>query len=135
MSRVNELTKLSVQPSAKTLGHYRVKRDWIVEFDGRAFTVPANFEFDGDSVPRWPLVYWIAKGRSGLKAPCLHDWLYIKQPVSRRQADQAYLAMMKHTGVKLRWRIIHYLGVRIGGWVGWRRNAKRKAERPASKTQ
>lgn len=132
MSRVKELTKLAVQPSAKVLGHYRVKRAWIVEFDGRAFTVPANFEFDGDSVPRWPLVYWIAKGRSGLKAPCLHDWLYIKQPVSRRQADQAYLAMMKHTGVKLRWRIIHYLGVRIGGWVGWRRNARRKAERPKS---
>jgi len=128
MPRVSELTSLAVQPSAKTLGHYRVKRAWIVEIDGRAFTVPANFEFDGDSVPRLPFVYLLTKGRSGLKAPCLHDWLYFKQPVTRRQADKIYLIMMRHYGVRWVWRSLHYIGVRIGGWIGWRRHARRKAQ-------
>lgn len=135
MSKVKELTKLSVQPSAETLGYYRVKRDWKVEVSGRSYLVPAGFNFDGDSVPRWPIIYWIAKGRSGLKAPCIHDWLYITQPVSRRQADQAYLFMMQHSGVEKRWQIIHYLGVRIGGWVGWRQNAKRKENRRKNEAQ
>lgn len=135
MQKVSELTKLAVQPSAKTLGNYVVKRDWKVEVDGRDYTVPAGFEFDGDSVPRIPFVYWLTKGRSGLKAPCLHDWLYFKQPVTRRQADKIYLIMMRHYGVRWIWRSLHYTGVRIGGWIGWRRNARRKAERSTSKAQ
>ena len=91
----------------------------------RTFTVPAGFEFDLDSVPRLPILYLLFKGRSGLRAPCLHDYLYrVDPPMSTRlEADLAYWDAMRSFGVPLIWAVFHFLGVRIGGRKAW--NARR----------
>ena len=65
---IKEITKLAVRASDR-LGYYVVKRDWYVKVDGCEFKVPAGFEFDGDSVPRLPIIYWLTKTASGLKRP------------------------------------------------------------------
>ena len=124
---IKEITKLAVRASDR-LGYYVVKRDWYVKVDGREFKVPAGFEFDGDSVPRLPIIYWLTKNRVGLKAPALHDWLYHSQVVSRKEADRLYLRLMDETGVKLVWKWAHYFGVRIGGWWAWWNHRRRRAE-------
>lgn len=94
----------------------------------RTFEVPAGFVTDWASVPRflWRL---IPSRGSYNKAALVHDYLYRVQPegVTRRQADQVFLDAMRHLGVAgpLRWAM--YQGVRLGGWLPWRRNAVKKA--------
>lgn len=101
---------------------------------GASHTVPAGFPFDWDSVPRIPGVHALTKGRAE-KSACLHDHLYRVQafdgvPISRRQADLLMFDAMKAEGTARRHRWLIYAGVRLGGWIGWRkhrRNAKEAA--------
>lgn len=89
-------------------------------------TVPREFQSDGASIPSplWPLIGhpW---DRKYYPAAIIHDYLYRHQPVSRRQADQAFREMLMRLGVA-RWRCeAMYTGVRVGGWIGWnRKNAR-----------
>jgi len=104
------------------LGFYKLTQDWefYSERLNQSVVVPAGFEYDEDSVPRLPLIYLLAKNRSGSIAPCAHDYLYLSKICSRKEADLVYLDAMKATKVGF-WQYPHYLGVRLGGWVGWRK--------------
>ena len=113
-------TRLVVEPADKP-GYYRLTMPWRFYALKRAFLVPQGFVFDGDSVPRIPLIYALFKGRSGMHAPCAHDYLYKTGQTSRKDADAVYWAAMRHHGISKVWAIPHYLGVRLGGWRGWRR--------------
>ena len=129
---------------------------------GEVLSVPAGFRTDFQSIPkavRWAFGHPVDEyAASGLE----HDWLY-QHPAngnlvgvvlslgvvdgsigvvdrkpksrSRRRCDQIYLEMNKV--LKCPWwkRTGKYTGVRIGGWVGWRkyRKAERKARRIAEK--
>jgi len=122
-----QITDLSVGPTGRP-GYYEVLAPWTVRSEryDTIITVPAGFVFDGDSVPRLPLVYMIAKGRAGLRAPCLHDYLYAhaRRGTSRREADIMYWDAMRAWGVGWLWAVVHFLGVRLGGWVAWRRHRR-----------
>ena len=59
--------------------------------DGQTLIVPANFETDFASVPRWPLVYWVMGGLAK-SAAVLHDRLYSPPvKVARARADALFL--------------------------------------------
>lgn len=86
-------------------------------------TVPAGFVTDFDSVPRLPLAYWLAKGRTILGA-VVHDWLYSAQAIAgiridRRLADRVFLEAMEDEGVGRLARRTIWAGVRAGGWRRW----------------
>ena len=94
--------------------------------------VPAGFESDGCSLPRF---FWRMIGHpfdmAYLREAILHDWLYRYQPCDRRTADKIFReAMVGRIGPLRRWAI--YWGLRIGGWLAWRRNRKRLAELPTT---
>lgn len=100
-----------------------------------------GFEFDWDSVPRLPGLHALLKGRAE-KAACYHDWLYryqerrysrVPQPVTRREADLAFRDAMRAEGVARRHRWLIYAGVRLGGWIGWRRH-RRALDRARERT-
>lgn len=90
---------------------------------GGNVVIQPPFHFDWDSVPRLPFMYWIFKGRARVAA-LIHDDLYACQPVSRRTADLVFLDAMKAEKIPFYFRWPKYLGVRLGGWVGWRRNRR-----------
>lgn len=117
-------TKLSPTP-----GHSVLMRDFDYSSErlGGDITIPAPFSFDWDSVPRLPIVYMLLKGRARVAA-LIHDDLYARQPVSRRVADLVFLDAMKAEGVSFRHRWLKFLGVRLGGWVAWIRNRKKRQE-------
>ena len=113
-------------------GWAQVKQSFEIESErlGGIDVVWPGFEFDWDSVPRIPGLHALLKGRAE-KAACYHDWLYryqerkysrVPQLVTRRQADLAFLDAMKAEGVARRHRWPIYAGVRLGGWVSWRRH-------------
>ena len=95
-------------------------------------TVPRGFESDGCSMPR---LFWRMIGHPFdmryLREAILHDWLYRYQPCDRKTADLIFrAALVGRVGPHRRWAI--YWGLRIGGWLAWRRNRKRLANLPTT---
>lgn len=85
---------------------------------GRKIEVPLGFVTDFASIPRlfWDLLPpW---GKYG-KAAVLHDYLYSTALFTRAHCDRIFLEAMGTLGVRWITRWTMYLGVRIGGWVGW----------------
>ena len=77
-------------------------------------TVPAGFETDFASVPRWPLTFALL-GSYGHAAAVIHDWLYTTGELSRPDADRVFQEALRSSGIA-RWRAwLMWAGVRIGG--------------------
>ena len=78
------------------------------------FTVPTGFFTDLASIPR---VFRPFFPRYGIyrKAAVLHDYHYIVQLVSRKDADGMFRRVMRELGVGRIRRYLMWLAVRIGG--------------------
>lgn len=96
-----------------------------IEWKGRSFVIPAGFESDGASVPRffWRIVCPPTDPQA-VRAGVAHDWIYRTQPEgwTREEADKMFYDLLVEDGM-LRCRArLAYLGVRIGGWRAWNEN-------------
>lgn len=95
--------------------------------------VHPNFITDFASIPR---ILWAILPPTGAygKAAVLHDWLYRGHFISsvtaagfgwrrptRAEADHILLEAMQVLGVDWLTRYTIYAGVRIGGWMTWRK--------------
>lgn len=77
-------------------------------------TVPAGFETDFASVPRWPLTFALV-GSYGHAAAVIHDFLYSTGQFTREESDRIFHEALRSNGIA-RWRAwLMYYGVRIGG--------------------
>ncbi len=76
--------------------------------------VPTGFVTDFASVPRLPLVWWLA-GATAQKAAVVHDYLYRKGKYSRKVADRVFREAMQASGLNIVHRNLMYLGVRALG--------------------
>ncbi|MGV6473514.1 DUF1353 domain-containing protein [Azotobacter vinelandii] len=84
--------------------------------------VPAGFETDFASVPRWPLIF-ILLGAYGHAAATVHDWLYAAGRLTRRDADRVFLDALRSSGIA-RWRAwLLWAGVRLAGRRAYRSGA------------
>ncbi len=82
------------------------------------FVVPPGFITDLASVPRYPIVYFLAGGTSN-EASVIHDWLYSSHVVPRSVADAVLREASALTGVPGWRRWIMWAGVRLGGGSHW----------------
>jgi len=85
-------------------------------------SVPKGFRTDGASIPRplWPIIGH-PMDPEYYPAAVVHDYLYCQQRMTRRQADCVFRELLERLGVAA-WRCwAMYVGVRLGGWVGWQR--------------
>lgn len=80
----------------------------------QTFTVPAGFQTDLASVPRMPVIYWLA-GDTSSAAAVVHDYLYSTGIVPRAMADAVLREASQATGVPGWRRWLMWAGVRIGG--------------------
>jgi hypothetical protein len=101
----------------------------IVEKWQSVIEVPAGYQTDFASVPRIPLVY-TRYGGKGVLPSIIHDWLYSHgDEISRKAADQVFLEAMDEVKdpawKSTRWMM--YAGVRVGGWMPWRKYRKHGA--------
>ena len=85
-------------------------------------TVPAGFKTDLASIPRLLRGIIPQVGRH-IQPAIAHDYCYrvAKSGRSRVQADRMFLDGMKETGVRFTRRWVMYLGVRMFGWLSWRK--------------
>ena len=81
-------------------------------------SVPAGFKTDYASIPRF---FWRVLPPVGKydRAAVVHDWLYAKNGVTRKQADDILYEAMGVLGVPGWQRNVIYAGVRVGGWKPW----------------
>lgn len=91
--------------------------------------VPAGFECDGASVPRflWGVVF-PPGDKQAMYAAVFHDFVCRTHPRhwSRKQADDAFLFLMRAGGVPS-WRAQKaYWGVRLFGMSAWNAGGKSK---------
>ena len=128
MSRYLSRPKILYSP------HDNPRRPWslesrcvyVTEVLGEPLTieVPEKYRTDLASVPRVPGIYWRVGNRAVLPA-IVHDFLYEHDPHGwgRKVADQIFWEAMADerdpAWPTTRW--LMYAGVRVGGWMSWRR--------------
>lgn len=106
---------------------------WVLaqplEYKGNrdTFIVPVGFATDFASVPRafWSL--FPPYGRH-TKAAVLHDFLYVAQITSRKDADGIFLRVMKELGTSWVRRRIMHRAVRLAGWGPWKSARQRQGQ-------
>lgn len=87
---------------------------------GITVTAPTGFVTDLASVPRLPFAYLLTGG-VGHAAAVIHDALYITHVTTRETADNVFYEALLVLGIP-RWQAsLMWFGVRIGGWIGWKR--------------
>lgn len=128
----------------------KLEFDLVVLVDCAVLRIPAGFESDGASVPRFLWSLYPPFGELYEPATWLHDFCYqhaeafdgtsevaafargrVEAGMTRRLADRllyegAIALGFRRTGARNLW-----LGVRAGGWRAWRRS-RRKARRRAA---
>lgn len=101
-------------PNLKRLanGHYRVRKPWTVDLDGRRWQIPAGYSTNGITAP------------AGLKKPLgdgadhpetwaaiFHDWLFTQPGISRAKADKAFYHLLIAYGVPAQKAMLMYTTV------------------------
>ena len=93
--------------------------------NGMIIKVPKGFITDFASVPR---LFWVILPpweRYG-KAAVLHDYLYQSQKFIRLMCDAIFFEAMTVLKVPKWKKYLLYLGVRVGGWVPFKRYGRKK---------
>ena len=110
---------------------YQLAEDMIVGQNGVMVQLPCGLIVDGASVPR-PL--WWLYPPDGLYrlGTVVHDYLYQtlglsrtrEFPLSRSQSDGIFQGILLRTpGLESMTANIMHLGVRLGGWLPWKRSS------------
>lgn len=108
--RVNERLRKLTKPFT-----YVSKRNKI-------YALPIGFVSDGASIPKllWSVIGSPFTGKYE-KPVWIHDWNYKTQKIKRNLADKIFYEGMVEERVSLWKRQTMWFGVRVGGWVSWRR--------------
>lgn len=78
-------------------------------------TTPAGFVSDGPSVPRVPLLYWLAGGK-GKRGGVTHDYLYRNKLLPRKYDDLIfYHALLDHKKLNNKVAYMMYKAVAVCG--------------------
>lgn len=95
----------------------------------RAILVPDGFVCDLASYPRTARIFFDRLGASARPA-FVHDFIYRMQPegISRRHADRIFRDALKEEGASWFERFASWAGVRVGGWIPWRKAKNRLQE-------
>jgi len=84
--------------------------------------VPSGFRTNGASIPRalWPFLGSPFDPRL-IAAAVLHDHAYQFGVPARREADDDFALALREAGVGTHRASLLFLGVRLFGWLYWRR--------------
>lgn len=100
----------------------------LTSFTWCGLTIPAGFESDGASVPRffWRIVFPPGDPPAMLAA-FVHDFIYRTHPkgYDRKEADRAFKILLLDNGVSAVQAHLAYWGVRLGGRAAWKAGGKK----------
>jgi len=94
-------------------GHYRVKRPWTVNLNGRQWRVQKGYTCNGITGPaslRGPMGDGVDQPETW--AAIFHDWLFTQPGISRAEADQLFHDLLVAYGVPAQKANLMYTAVR-----------------------
>jgi hypothetical protein len=103
---------------------FRLGKEFRVKTSKGLFSAPKGFITDGASSPRWSHSI-VGPFGDAFGAALVHDYLYSKDcpyNVTRKEADDIFLELLKASGVSFIKRQTIYLAVRSCGWMFWRKD-------------
>ena len=118
--------------------HWRIAEDFEYTLKGEKYIIPAGFEFDGASVPKF-LAAWLSPTGVLLMGGLIHDYAYKYATLKRKgkgtmgtltqkQADVIFRDInIEQNGMHLL-NYLAYWALRIGGFVAWNGHRKRNAK-------
>ncbi len=123
---INEIFPNPLKGQYLKKGVWKLTRPFKYNNPPIKIVVPARFESDGASIPRF--AYSIIGGRwtgKYVRGAIIHDWLYFSQSYSRKEADKIFLEAMKVLGVSLWKRRIMFLMVSTFAGFIWKMHKRR----------
>lgn len=104
---------------------YVLVKEYTFYLDGKAYTIPAGFESDGMSCPKWAWHFFSpAKDIRTLECSIIHDWLYASGAVSRWQADAWYRQALERLGYSISAGMA-FVALRCFGWRHWKKESRK----------
>ena len=81
-------------------GHYRVRRDWHLEFNGNRYVIPAGYSSNGITAPaRIKATLGDGVTHRETWAAVFHDWLFTRKGNVRADADRKFYELLIAYGV------------------------------------
>ena len=118
---------------------WEIAKDWHFQVGDEKYVIPAGFQFDGASVPKF-LASWLSPVGILLAGGLVHDYVYkytvllkknkkdTSEPMTQKQADELFRDInIEQNGIHvLNWAA--YLALRVGGFVAWNGHRKRNCK-------
>ena len=118
---------------------WEIAKDWHFQVGSEKYVIPAGFQFDGASVPKF-LASWLSPVGILLAGGLVHDYVYkytvllkknkkdTSEPMNQKQADELFRDInIEQNGIHvLNWAA--YLALRAGGFVAWNGHRKRNCK-------
>ena len=124
--------------------HWEVADNWSFKADGDWYVIPAGFQFDGASIPKF-MHTWLSPTGVLLMGGLVHDYAYKYQTllklnqkstmgvIDQKKADQIFRDInIEQNGFHFL-NYLAYWALRIGGFVAWNGHRKVNAEIPQLK--
>lgn len=101
----SSVAKPQARPEAPVLvklpnGHYRVRREWHLSFNGHSYIIPAGYSSNGITAPaRVKAALGDGVEHRETWAAVFHDWLFTRKGNSRAEADRRFYELLIAYGV------------------------------------
>jgi len=118
---------------------WEIVQDFHYELDGQEYVIPAGFEFDGASVPKF-LATWLSPVGVLLVGGLVHDYGYKYQTLlksnkketigikDQKWMDQTFRDINIEQNGFILLNYLAYWALRLGGFVAWNGHRKRNSQ-------
>jgi len=117
--------------------NWKLTKDWKYRYNGIEYIIPAGFQFDGASIPKFLRTFFSPVGVL-LVGGLVHDYMYkyacMKRTVSKdslmlvdqKKADEIFRDINIEVNGFYFMNYLAYWSLRIGGFVAWNGHRKRE---------
>ena len=119
--------------------NWKITKDWKYRYNGNEYIIPAGFQFDGASIPKFLRTFFSPVGVL-LVGGLVHDYMYkyacMKRNdkkgslliVDQKKADEIFRDINIEVNGFYFMNYLAYWSLRIGGFVAWNGHRKRNAK-------
>jgi hypothetical protein len=124
--------------------NWEITKDWKYNIDGTEYVIPAGFQFDGASIPKFLRTFFSPVGVL-LIGGLVHDYAYKYKTLleankkktmgdlTQKKADEIFRDINIVVNGFYTMNYLAYWSLRLGGFVAWNGHRKRDAKIPGIK--
>ena len=119
--------------------NWELTKDWKYNIDGTEYVIPAGFQFDGASIPKFLRAFFSPVGVL-LVGGLVHDYAYkyttlleknkknTMDKLTQKRADEIFRDININVNGFYVMNYLAYYSLRLGGFVAWNGHRKRNAK-------